>query len=93
MKIRKNQGKILGNQGKIREFHRIKKWEPCILYSRVCARTYTLLQIFVHILCLCPKYTSSERSRKLNFHWTGADMYYDLDVCTFSRNYFQYVQY
>ena len=27
-----NQGKILGNQGKIRKFHRVKKWEPCSLF-------------------------------------------------------------
>ena len=27
-KLRKNQEKLLGNQGKIREFHGIKKWEP-----------------------------------------------------------------
>ena len=30
LKLRKNQGKILGNQGKVSEFHWIKKWEPCV---------------------------------------------------------------
>ena len=60
----------------------------CGRYASYCWNAFLL-----RVLCLCLKYTSSERSRKLNFHWAGADRYYDLDVCAFSRNSFQYVQY
>ena len=51
MKTRKNQEKILGNQGKIREFHEIKKWEPCLLCVPIDTR-FLGFHVFVRLIII-----------------------------------------